>query len=73
MRCPHEVVVAAFRGDKVSESGTPATKLENCAHCKKQFDIATGGRCPECSSGVFYCTKICQVSFQKVLASVSKL
>ena len=64
LRCPHEVVVAAFRGDKVSEPSTPVTQFEDCAHCKKKFDISTGGRCPECTSGVFYCTKTCQVSFK---------
>ena len=62
LRCPHEVIVAAFKEDNLTEQIIPAdTVLKDCSYCKKQFDLATGGKCPECDVSVFYCSRTCQV------------
>ena len=65
LRCPHEVIVAAFKGDTLPDQIPPASiVLKDCSYCKNQFDLATGGKCPECDFSVFYCSRKCQVREQ---------
>ena len=62
-KCSHEVLVSVFKGETQTGLQNPGnTIMVNCRHCKKEFDSDTGGRCQDCSSGVFYCSKQCQVS-----------
>ena len=60
MRCPHEVIVAAF--DETPQVQEEIKLVEAvCKFCKKTFDANSGGRCTDCKNGVVYCSKKCQV------------
>ena len=60
MRCKHEVIVAVC-DDSLQEQSEGDILEEDCAHCHKRFELRNGGKCMDCKSLVFYCSKKCQV------------
>ena len=69
MRCPHEVLIAAFEPTPQGTSapdpaeGGSRLQVENavCSVCKESFAKDTGGKCKDCKNPVLYCSKKCQV------------
>ena len=67
MRCPHEVLVASLEREHNAENPCEPLSVV-CKFCHVTFEASTGGRCKECKTGTYYCTKECQVRISYIIS-----